>query len=272
MERIGIEHLSVFGLPPVEFVTLAADLGCRFIATGLTPFRFNPHGYPTWSLRDDWALRREMIAAMRDRGVSISLGEGFMVSAAGDIADRAADLDLMAELGARRINTVSLDPDMTRTIDQFGTLADMAAAMGIETTVELVPGLTVGDLAAAVEVVRAVGRPNFTLLLDAMHLFRSGAAVSDIAALDPAIIGHVQLCDVPLTSTNPNYTDEAMYQRMVPGDGELPLLDLLAVLPRDVGIGLEVPLRSEAAAGVGPHVRLGRCVDATRTLLSRLEG
>jgi hypothetical protein len=34
-ERLGIEFLSVFGLPPVEFVNLAADLGCRYISTGL---------------------------------------------------------------------------------------------------------------------------------------------------------------------------------------------------------------------------------------------
>lgn len=272
MEQVGIEHLSVFGLPPVEFVTLAADLGCRSVATALTPFRFNPHGYRAWSLRDDAALRREMIAAMRDLGVSISLGEGFMVGPGRDIRDRAEDLHLMAELGARRINTVSLDPDASRTFDQFGTLTDMAAEYGIETTVELVPGLTVGTLEVAMDAIRAVDRQTFRLLIDAMHLVRSGATVADVAALDPAVIGHVQLCDVPLTPTNPDYTDEAMYQRMVPGDGELPLFDLLTVLPPDVGLGLEVPLRAEAEAGSDPHVRLGRCVEATRTLLSRLEG
>jgi hypothetical protein len=37
MNRIGIERLCVFGMPPVEFVTLAADLGCSFIGIGLTP-------------------------------------------------------------------------------------------------------------------------------------------------------------------------------------------------------------------------------------------
>ncbi|TDT98292.1 hypothetical protein EDD99_6519 [Streptomyces sp. 846.5] len=28
MDRLGIECLSVSGLPPVDFVCLAADLGC----------------------------------------------------------------------------------------------------------------------------------------------------------------------------------------------------------------------------------------------------
>src|SRR5262245_31146217 len=53
VERLGIELLSVFGLPPVEFVNLAADLGCRYISSGLSAGPYNPHGYPSFSLRDD---------------------------------------------------------------------------------------------------------------------------------------------------------------------------------------------------------------------------
>jgi hypothetical protein len=37
MRAIGIEYINVFGLPPVEFVNLAADLGCAHIGTGLLP-------------------------------------------------------------------------------------------------------------------------------------------------------------------------------------------------------------------------------------------
>jgi hypothetical protein len=113
MNRLGIENISVFGLPPVEFVNLAADLGCRYISTGLEPIEYNPHGYPRFSLREDTALRREMVAAMRDRGVSISLGEGFTIRPGFDVCkQRAADLDVMCELGVKRINTVRMDPDL----------------------------------------------------------------------------------------------------------------------------------------------------------------
>jgi hypothetical protein len=72
VDRIGVERLCVFGLPPVQFVNLAADLGCRYIGTSLLPMPYNPHGYPKWSLRADPALRRDMLAAMHHRGVSIS--------------------------------------------------------------------------------------------------------------------------------------------------------------------------------------------------------
>jgi len=272
MERLGIEFLSVFGLPPVEFVTLAADLGCRYISTGLTSVPYNPPTYPPFSLKDDPALRREMIAALRDRGVSISLGEGMLVRPEKDVRDLVSDLEIMGELGIRRINTLSLDPNRTRSIDQFGTLVDMASAVGMEATVETSPGFFPPDLPTALNVIGAVGRPDFRLLVDVMHIVRSGGTAADLASLDPDSIGYVQLSDVPLVAAGTSsYYEEAMFDRMVPGTGELPLLDILDAVPRDLVIGLEVPSRSQAQAGLGPHERLGRCVAAARGLLAQLD-
>ena len=203
--RLGIEQLSVFGLPPVEFVNLAADLGCSCISIGLIGFGYNPHGYAQFSLRDDAALRRELIAAMHDRGVAISLGEGCIIRAGADIRTAAADMDVMKELGVERLNTVSMDPDLARTLDQLGVFAEMASARGMLSTIELCPALTINDLESAVAAVQHVGRGDFSLLLDTMHLGRSGASGAQIAALDPAIIGYVQLCDA-LRSPSGNRT------------------------------------------------------------------
>ena len=270
MPELSLEVVSVFGLPPVEFVTLAADLGCRHISTGLTPFPYNPHGYPAYSLRDDAALRREMIAVMRDRAVSISVGEGLCVFPDRDVRDYAADLDIMAELGVRRINTVTLDPDLGRSFDQYGVLAEMVAMQGMETTTELAPYLPVGDLPTALAALRHVGRPDFRLLIDVMHFVRSGSGPADIAALDPDLIAYVQLSDTRLGAEYQYeaYLDEALYQRMVPGTGELGVAELLKVLPRDRVFGIEVPLRSEAEAGIEPRERLGKCVEAVRGLFA----
>ena len=264
MSRLGVEQLTVLGLKPAEFVNLVADLGCNCISTGLSSMP----GYPPFSLRDNKALRRELIAAMRDRGVSISLGEGCIVRPGRDIRDLAGDLDIFQELGAERINTVSMDPDLSRSLDQFGVLAEMSAARGMESSIELCPVLTINTLASAVAAVRQVGRRDFTLLLDTMHLGRSGATLAEIAALDPAMIGYIQLSDAPLKPTNPSYMDEATFDRMVPGEGELPLRDYLSVLPRDLVVSLEVPSRSLERAGLSLQERLERCVKAARALLN----
>jgi sugar phosphate isomerase/epimerase len=272
VRRLGLEYISVFGLPPVEFVNLAADLGCASIGTGLEPLAgYNPYGYPTWSLGNDRALRRDMTAAMRDRSISVSLVEGFFVMPMADVGDHAANLDVVCELDAKRINTLGLDRDRSRSFDQFAKLADLAAARGLEVTLEFGPRMAVADLPTALAAVRHVGRPNFRLLLDTMHLVRSGSGAAEVAALEPAAIGYVQLCDAPSISRFSEYTEEAKYERMAPGTGELPLLDILGVLPPDLPISLEVPQRSLAQGGVGPHERLRKCVEATHNLLSRLE-
>jgi sugar phosphate isomerase/epimerase len=275
MTSLGIEFISVFGMPPVQLVELASDLGYNCISGGLQsmPGRYNPDGYPQYSLKNDLAMRRDLISAMKDRGVSMSLGEGFAIFPNSDVRESyASDLDVMNELGVKRINSVSFETDLNRSFDQLGALAEMAGARGIVTMIEFVPTFGIADLPTAIDAVRHVGRRDFKILIDTMHTGRSGARVQDIAALDPEIIGYVQLCDAPLEPKIPDYLEEAMYERMIPGTGEMPLRDILAALPRDRVIGLEVPLRSLADAGVGPRERMARCLDATRKLLSELYG
>jgi hypothetical protein len=105
MHELGIERLCLFGMPPTEHVALAASLGCRFVGIGLKAMRYyNPHGYPDWSLKDDAGLRFEMMSMMADHGVTIGLCEGFSVGREGSAQRQAFDLDIAAQLGARRIN------------------------------------------------------------------------------------------------------------------------------------------------------------------------
>lgn len=272
MPPIGIENISVFGMPPVDFVTLAADLGCQHISTGLTGYDFGVHPYPVFSLRTDLHLRREMQAAMRDRGISISLGEGCAVRPGVQARDYAADLDLFAELGTQRINMVSMDPDLHRSCDEFATLAAMALERGMRATIELAPVLTICDLPTALDALRRIGNPELRLLIDTMHVLRTGATPADIAALPADLIDYVQLCDAACPPRMDSYFEESMYERMVPGEGGLPLRDLLAVLPKDRVYALEVPQREAARAGMTPHERLGHCVAAARRLLAEVQG
>ena len=271
MERLGIEFLSVFGLPPVDFVNLAADLGCVSIGSALGPGPIDPPLYAPFSLKDDLALRRNMLgrdarpwnfrfARRRLRGRSRP-----ETSATAPKTSRS-----WRQLGAPRVNTISFDPDVSRSTDQIGTLVEMAADAGLETTIESSPGFTPGDLPAAPDIISAVGRPDLRLLVDTMHVIRGGATPGDLAALDPDIIGYVQLSDVPLTPVGSTYYEEALFNRMVPGHGELPLLEILAAVPRDRVISLEVPNRSPVEAGLSPYERLGQSVDAAKNLLAEL--
>lgn len=270
--RLGIEMLTLLGMPPVQHVKLAAELGCISISTGLSGLPLAQFGYadfepyPAWSLENDPALRRELKAALRDTGVHIGLGEGFRVRPDADLRDRSAGLDIMAELGAVRINAVSMETDMARTHDQLAILADMVIARGMLFTIEFAPPNAINSLQCALVSAEHVGVGRCRILLDAMHFFRSGATVAELRSLDPDRIGYAQLCDAPMTSKGGTYMQEAMFGRMIPGTGEFPLREWIAALPPDVEIGLEVPRIDDLKAGVRPHDHAARVVAAAREL------
>jgi sugar phosphate isomerase/epimerase len=270
MNPLAIDPLSSFGMPLVDLVHLSADLGCEQV--GMTAFTrniWNPPLFPPYNVRDDPGLPGAIGAALRETGLTISFLDGFLIFPDKDIRDRRVDLEIMAELGAPLVNTVSADPDLNRSIDQFGVLVDMATAVGMDTVLELVPEVsTIPTLEVALGAIKAVGRREFRLLIDTMHFGRSGGRAADLAALDPHLIGYLQINDVPLVPDNPSYYQEATSERLVPGTGELDLVEILAAIPDGVSIGIEVPMLSAARSGIGAHERLGACVTATRELLA----
>jgi sugar phosphate isomerase/epimerase len=127
--------------------------------------------------------------------------------------------------------------------------------------------MCVGDLASALELVAQTGRANAGVLVDSMHLFRSGSDAAALSAADPAQILYAQLCDVPVVSKFAEYADEARYERLAPGDGELPLASFIKALPADVTIGLEVPLRAAAEKGMAPEEWIAPAIAKARALL-----
>ena len=89
--------------------------------------------------------------------------------------------------------------------------------------------MVIGDLPTALAAIEHCGA-QLQLCLDTMHWARAGYGAADIEALDPSVIGYVQLSDTTLAPRLDNYMEEAMYERMPPGDGELPLREILAAV------------------------------------------
>lgn len=271
MDRLAIEFISTLGMNPVDAMGLIAGLGVHRTGLAPGPITANPHGFAPWDLRGDPALVRATKAAARENGVAIALGEGFLVMPGLQIADMEGTLDIMAELGAPVVNAVVIEQDRARAVDEFGLFARMADERGLLATIEFMPMMWPATIAEALAFLADVGAANGKLLLDAMHVYRSGASATDIAAIDPAMIGYVQLCDVPLSISGPartdNYGEEARHDRLCPGEGDLPLADFLGTLPGGVTVGLEVPMVAKAAAGVSLRDALEPCVAASRALL-----
>jgi sugar phosphate isomerase/epimerase len=270
-DRVGIETLCGLGLTPPELVRLAGELGVAHVSLGFRPAMARDGSGVLYDLSHDAAMRDEVRAAMRDCGVAVSLGEGCVLSAqtgARDLAERL--FDPMLDLGVRRINVVSMDPDLSRTLDATGELVERALAAGFDEIVsEFAPVLTLRDLPMALAAIDHVGHPRYRLLIDTMHLARSGGTPADLAAIAPDRIGYIQLCDAPLHSDRP-YMEEAMTERLAPGAGELPIEAMLAALPRDLVVSLELPQTARLAAGYSLVDTLRPAVAATRACLERL--
>lgn len=269
MDRLAIEFISVLGLPPIEFVEVAAALDVRKIGFACGQIVALPELYAPWTLRGNPGLVRDVKQALADHGVSLSLGEGFLIRPGVEITDQSADMDVLAELGAPIVNVVSLEGDAARADDQFAQFSALAAARGLDASIEYMPAMPIGTLAAARDLVVRSGQPNARILLDAMHLFRSGGSAEDVALLDPELVGYAQICDVPLVSAHEDYSIEARFDRRIAGEGELPLQDFVNALPATCVVGLEVPMRDKALAGIGPVERLKPAVEAARKLLDQ---
>lgn len=246
--QLGIDQLTVLGMGPLEHIRLAAALGCQGVSFTLGQRLANPAGYPAWSLKDDAALRRAVRDELAACGIALWLGEGIVVMPGVEAASRGAEMDAFAEIGARGIVSSMMDCAFDWARDQFATLCDMATARGLSYAVEFSPAKPLRDLQTALALCDWIGAGRCGVVVDAMHHFRGGGTVAEVATMDPARLAHVQLCDVPLAGAG-DYMEEAMYRRLMPGNGELPLAALLTALPSGVTLGLEVPLLARIEAG-----------------------
>jgi sugar phosphate isomerase/epimerase len=130
------------------------------------------------------------------------------------------------------------------------------------------PHQAINSLEAACLALRHTGSTHALLSIDAMHFFRTGGTAAELAKLDPRLIGYAQLCDVLRVAAHADYAREATFERLVPGDGELPLADFVEALPDDVLLGVETPILSEVEAGRSVRQILTRAVTASRRLLA----
>lgn len=88
------------------------------------------------------------------------------------------------------------------------------------------------------------------MLIDALHLFRTGGSPQDVHRAPPGAISFVQLCDAvaQVPDTPETLLLEARSGRLAPGCGMLPLNELLAELDDKAVLSLEVPTNGDLSA------------------------
>jgi sugar phosphate isomerase/epimerase len=152
-------------------------------------------------------------------------------------------IEIGAELGARNCLIVSSEPDITNTKRLYQDLCERANAAGMRACLEFMPITAIRTLAQAVEVVEDVDHPAGGILIDAFHLERTGLTPTALEAVPAKWLPYVQLCDVPRRgklTDHDKYLEDALDGRLAPGEGALPLEELMNHLPENIPVSLEV--------------------------------
>jgi sugar phosphate isomerase/epimerase len=258
---LGLAHFTVLEVPPLELVSLAARIG--YASVGL---RLHPAfpGAPFYTIPTGSSALREMKERMQGEGVSVYDIE-FVIIDPDFAAERLrATLESAGELEAKRLSVCGDDPDRGRLEANFAELCDLAGGFEMGVDLECMAWRQVSSFPEAVRVVEAARRPNGGALVDALHLARTGGSPGDLQAVPPHRIRSAQLCDAP--ATRPGSTEaiieEARSKRLPPGYGDLPLRELLAALPDDVRVSVEVPMDVQKPA----EVRAREVFEATQVL------
>ncbi len=264
--EVALAVLTVLDAPPPEIVDVAAAAGFDSVTLRLTDSSVadpNP-------LVGDTPTRRETLARLRHHGLGVLDIEVVRMREDTDPSLLAPVLESARELGARHVLVINLDGDEARAAAKFARICEEAAAFELRPVLEFMVFTATKTVEQADRIVERAAHPAAGVLVDALHLQRSGGSPADVAPLvaaNPGRYPYAQLCDGPRAA--PDGGGRALYReavdnRLAPGHGELPLLELIEAMPAGLALSVETPVA--AVAHLSPRERAEHTMAATRRL------
>lgn len=262
--RISLAAVTLREAPPDELAKAASAAGFDAIGIRLSPW------HPDRPVRYSAPQLRGMATLIADLGIFTLDVEQIRLVPDTNAGDFEYLFEGAALLGARFALIYGDDPDEERFIDQLNQLGQIGLPYGVSPVVEFMPFTALNTLARALGILERADLAHPALLIDTLHLARSGGSAEDIAGVDPEILPFVHLADGPAEppETIEGRRHEAGHARQLPGHGRLPLRAYLRALPAGITLALEVPGASEGTA----EERAAAAAKATRSLLAGLEG
>ena len=190
----------------------------------------------TWSD----SVSREVRRRLDDTGVIALDIEPIIPSEDGnDFAEQL--IEAAAVIGARHILFTSRLKDQARTTHRYQQVCEMARPHGIKVVCEFLPIFPLNTLSMAADIVANSRATNGGVLIDNLHLSRSGSSIEDVQAMPTELFPYLQICDAPAERPTDfgGLLDEALNGRLCPGEGSLPIVELLQAVP-DVPLSFEV--------------------------------
>lgn len=182
-------------------------------------------------------------------------------------------LEAGSELGARYANCVIAGDEgytPARGADAFARAAERVLAAGLIPYLEFVPQpiSPVTRVREAWALVRASGCEPAGILLDTWHFMRGGSTLEELRAVPGERVLGLQISDAPARAET-DLVDETMHRRLLPGEGDIPLVPILRALDAArAPAPCAIEVFSDALRALGPLEAARRAVDATRKVLA----
>jgi sugar phosphate isomerase/epimerase len=268
MNRLSLAPVTINEVDPPALIEAAHAAGFGSVDLRVLGA---PGAAPVTPLVGNRPLIAAIAGACADTGVTIFGATGIWLVPDFDREAALPALEAAARLGAEQFLAVGNDPDEARMTANLAGLAEAARGFELRLALELMPYTAVNTLAKARRLVDATAAPNLGLLIDALHLARAGGTPAEVAAIPAGQIAYLQLCDAPARlPEGMALRTESLSARLYPGDGELPLFDLMDALPSDVVVDVETPVAADR--GMTATDRARRAAAATARFLNLWQG
>jgi len=253
VQPLHLTQNSIASAPPLDVINIAAGTGFDGISLRFIPVA----SMPFFPIIGDRALIADIKTALKRTGLQLFEIYTLYLRPEFDFAGYVAALELGAELGASYAMTLCFDADPVRRLDNFARLCEAAGKVGIRVGLEFSMASEIRSMAGAIELVRATKSPHALLMVDPAHLQRCGGVPADLDSVDHDLMGYAQFNDLNIA------TDELC----MPGEGDLPLREILKRLPNNIPLVAEVTPR-ELPPGVTPYAWAARIAKTTRSYLA----
>lgn len=258
----SLAHLTVMELAPPAMIRAAALAGYQGCGLRLLPFA---PGGTAYRLMDDPALLGETLACMQDTGLRIPDIEIIRIEGPLDVGSYLPFFEAGQKLGAQHILVTGEDPDQSRLIDSFARLCEACKPYGLTADMEFMPWMTADSIRTARRIVEAAGQDNGGVLIDPIHFERSTSTLADLRQLPGRMIHYAQICDAPArgpTDTK-GLIHASRHERLLPGEGDVPLKEMIDCYAPDLTISVEIP-NTKRRAQVGTQAWITQCLEASR--------
>lgn len=261
--ELGLAHLTALELSPPALVAEAARAGFASVGLRVVPATTGGPAYPTRAGTEAHRALKQILTA---EGVRVSDIEFIQLAPDIDVQAFAGVFEAAADLGAVSVTVSGDDHDHARLTAHFAELCDLALAFGLRVDLEFMRWRAIGTLPQALAIVREAGKSNGAVLVDALHLTRCGGTAADLIPIPDEWLRAAQICDAgaDVPATEATIIAEAREGRLPPGEGALPLGDLLAAFPADASLSVEMPMPA-----LETRARIAAAFAATRRLLDR---